>query len=113
MNKIILLIGLLTYSSLGWSKSFLMSCPPDIKFLKHDMNNLSSKKSVSEKMECWWKGNPCQVRWIRTINQKPLGIDTKDYDFLFSSNTIKKMLRDENRVEGMITNSSTECKLVN
>ena len=134
MKKWILLIGLLTYSSVGWSETFIMECPPD-QILKHDTRDLSLEKRVNGKWvegypegegsKCSHKGHPCEVRWtkeiwkgggrsdfILTSNEELIERDTKFFDFMFPSITFETITVIGNG-EQKISTTKTECKRIN
>lgn len=134
MKKWITLIGLLTYSSVGWSKTLIMECPSE-GILKHDTSDLSLEVRVNGKwvegypeskgLECSYKGIPCEVRWTREIwngggrsdviftsNEELLERDTKFFDFMFPSITFETVTVIGNGEQKMST-TKTECKRIN
>lgn len=69
MNKIILLIGLLTYSSVGWSEILIMKCRSDIFKLDTDKPN-HSDQLLTVRVDGKWEGFGCANTWKIKKNVK-------------------------------------------
>lgn len=100
MKKLILLIGLLTYSSVGWSESLIMKCDVEdrsqgemvLEFYKMETNESESSSSLlSRRYQGNWENmcqDGCRKGDLSVIRNGLLF--TEVYDFRFKLVTLHK-----------------------
>ena len=137
MKNIIFLIGLLTYSSVGWSKTLMMECfievPPLLKeiygglveekqsfgiFKMETDEDQNSPKLLTKREDGQWKGNCDKSNRVCTKGDQSVVVVKKDeesklvFDFRFLNVKMKSVLLNSNTKEKKMKVKEFKCERI-
>ena len=139
MKKLILLIGFVTYSSLGWSKPLMMECfievPPLLKemygglveekqsfgiFKMETDENPNSPNLLTKREDGQWKGNCHKTNTVCTKGDQSVvvvkTVDGEDlkfvFDFRFLTTQIKGVVVDSDTKEKEEVDKEVKCERI-
>lgn len=127
MNKIILLIGLLTYSSVGWSKSLVMECVDPIISLNGIIYKLetdedvTSKNLLTKRKNGEWESVCLMDNWVCRKGDDSIILSTKPenpgeltivYDFKFLRVSTKGVIEGTSNDYDTRVDFVTRCKRI-